>query len=179
MACRDWHMSVMELSKEMIQTTSCKRWIGHPPEKRIWAKIKKGDSDECWPYIGATKPEGYGFIMINGRSVMAHRFIWEFTFGPITGGLLVCHKCDNPPCCNPAHLFLGTPKDNLDDCKKKGRWADRSGEKAGNSKLTNDQIFKIREMSKLGFTQKQIGSEIGTHYTNVGRILNAKRWCHI
>lgn len=78
--------------------------------------------DECWPWTGAVTGKGYGKISLAYRHRNAHRVAFELWHGPIPDGLLVCHRCDNRPCCNPAHLFVGTAKDNAEDMMAKGRW---------------------------------------------------------
>lgn len=92
--------------------------------ERLWEKVDVGRPDECWPWRGSKK-RGYGRIRGEGgrqsRTLFAHRVVWQLEYGPIPFGLCVLHSCDNPPCCNPGHLFLGTNDDNLRDMRSKGR----------------------------------------------------------
>jgi hypothetical protein len=112
-------------------STGRKGVVGETPEQfsaAFWAKVDdSAGPDACWPWTGALfrpGPRGYGMnygrIKRNRRTLHAHRVAWELAHGP-TGELFVLHKCDNPPCCNPAHLFLGTAADNMADKVRKGR----------------------------------------------------------
>lgn len=114
-----------------------------PLEKRFWSKVKKGAG--CWEWTGSVNGGGYGLIFVraseNARRV-AHGLAWEITNGPVPEGMFVLHKCDNPPCVRPDHLFLGTHQDNMNDAASKGRMS--------NNKLTDDDVRRIREAHQYG-----------------------------
>ena len=89
----------------------------------FWGRVDRRGADECWPWTGLRLPWGYGSLRLRGHKSpsRAHRLMYEFKHGPIPVGQCVCHRCDNPRCVNPAHLFLGTQTDNLRDMRDKGR----------------------------------------------------------
>lgn len=95
-------------------------------EEKLWDNIdtSKGDN-ACWEWQGTRNSGGYGTLSGNENGLLAHRVAYEILVGEIPKGMFVCHKCDNPPCCNPSHLFLGTPKDNIRDMIDKGRHGDQ------------------------------------------------------
>lgn len=116
---------------EQARAAAQARWANHvkgvkvPRErdgKRFWAKVKRGTAEECWPWTGSKLKTGYGQLRENGKMIRAHRVSWELSRGPIPEGMNVCHHCDNPPCCNPDHLFIGTHLDNTRDKMHKGRY---------------------------------------------------------
>ena len=96
-------------------------------EERFWSKVIKGSAGDCWHWTGAKLPKGYGKFSVGPRAtrkiINAHRIAWELTNGPIPEGIWVLHDCDNPSCCNPMHLYLGTNTDNVRDKVSKGRQA--------------------------------------------------------
>lgn len=116
-------------------------------EERFWAKVDKRGIFDCWPWMASTGNDGYGHIGEGGRSrklLAAHRVAYELVNGPIPDGQCVLHECDNPPCCNPTHLFLGTQTENIHDMREKGR--ECCGEEHGASKLTRLQVEEARRL---------------------------------
>lgn len=126
------------------------------PVDRFWSRVVKHDG--CWEWTGAKWPFGYGsfraytgpkFSMPRNGYVDAHRFSWELHNGPIPEGMFVCHRCDHPPCTNPEHLFLGTQKDNMQDCSRKG--------KAGRAPiLTAEEVDSIKGWMKRGLSRPKV-----------------------
>ena len=95
-----------------------------PLALRFWRNVAVRSTNECWLWVGAIRYDGYGVIGLGTRQdglARSHRLAWELTVGPIPKGLFVCHHCDNPTCCNPNHLFIGTARDNHQDMRRKGR----------------------------------------------------------
>jgi hypothetical protein len=124
------------------------RWgrdVAHPKntETSFWKKVSTGTQDECWNWRGAKDKDGYGKYRLYDKHMRAHRIAYGFNHG-IPDGMLVLHRCDNPACVNPSHLFLGDQQRNIDDCKSKGRWP--VGEKNHNAKLTNEQAKYARHL---------------------------------
>lgn len=122
-----------------------------PLAERFWSRVEKRSPESCWLWAGKRNVGGYGRIVNEKRERMAHRVAWELTHGPIPGGFQVLHHCDNPPCVNPGHLFLGTIKDNAKDKIAKGRQATPApgrgvarGPDHMFARLTWDQVRAIR-----------------------------------
>ena len=133
----------------------------------------------CWEWTGPKSPKGYGSFALT----TAHRVAFSlFNNRDVPAGLYVCHKCDNRTCVNPDHLFLGTPKDNFEDCRRKGRWrcASPKGERHHNAKLTGSQIQDIRRLlAAKNMTQKMIGEFYGVSQSMISCINLKQNWSHI
>lgn len=142
--------------------------------KPMW--IEKGP-DECWPWTGAKRQNGYGHKGWRGKQYLAHRWMYERRVGPIPEGMVVCHACDNKWCVNPAHLFVGTQKDNVRDMYAKNRQADRKGEKCGTSKLTEKEVLEIRAASDA--KNVALAKQYGVSASLISQIRNRKTWTHI
>jgi hypothetical protein len=154
-----------------------------PLSDRFWVKVDKRGPDECWEWIGHRNKNGYGTIRPGGRgnaSVTATHVSYELANGPIPNGLWVLHRCDNPACVNPNHLFLGTHQDNVDDMIAKGRKRAAHGEAQHNSKLTTEQVIAIRQRYAAGnITMYQLAAEYGIGAGPICNIIHRKTWKHV
>jgi hypothetical protein len=149
--------------------------------KFTWAKVKVGGSDECWPWGGIINRHGYGQCSLDGKNRNASRAAYITHFGGIADDLLVCHRCDNRACCNPAHLFAGTQADNVEDCRRKGRLVHRSGadHPRGTAKLNESLVRYARKRFAAGDSQSQIARDLGVHPSVLGRAVRGHSWSHI
>lgn len=141
----------------------------------FWSRVNIKSKNECWPWIWGLSMYGYGkcSTCVYGTN-QAHRVAWMYSKGPIPKGMDVLHKCDNPPCCNPKHLFLGTNTENQMDKYLKGRQC--KGETIGNSKLTQRQVDQIRDLYMEGYLQREIAVMFGVQRPHISRLINHVRW---
>lgn len=144
---------------------------------RFWAHVDRSDPDACWPWGGTITAYGYGQISDGGRSVRAHRLAYELEHGEIPAGMQVCHRCDNPPCVNPAHLFTGSAAENQHDKRAKGRAA-RGEQNGGGGKLTADDVRAVRARLAAGDTLSAIARDHHVSRTLVRGIRDGKLWSH-
>lgn len=151
-----------------------------PVADRFWPKVERRGVAECWPWLASVrrKDEGYGAFWLSGRHQPAPRVAYELTHGPIAPGLVACHRCDNPRCCNPAHIFIAAPKDNDADRVAKGRQA--RGSRNAASKLTERQVWAIRRLRRFGVKPKQLCEWFGISGEHVWSLCNdPSLWKHI
>jgi hypothetical protein len=155
--------------------------IPYTLENILRYKSKKMDND-CIIYTGTIKKNGYGSISFKNKEYLAHRKSYEFYYGKISKNIHVCHHCDNPPCINPKHLFLGTAKDNINDCIKKNRNSSppiARGSKSNLSKLCERDVLEIKEKLKKGEAGNKIAKQYGVTRQNIYFIKSNKSWRHL
>lgn len=173
-------------------------------EERFWSKVNKDGptiphmETPCWVWT-AGKLKGYGLVKIGNKKLLAHRVVWMISNGPIPHdgsyhGICVCHRCDNPACCNPSHLFLGTNADNAADREAKGRnkltparlslelhpEKRPRGEKHSMAKLTDSEASYARiRYAEGGITQRQLAAQFGVSNVLISLIIRRKIWAHL
>lgn len=154
------------------------RWSGFAMSARKELEWEVDGQTGCWNVTSHyLKGDGYAILHRGGRSKLAHRYMWEEVFGPIPEGMNVCHSCDNPACVNPAHLWLGTQLENIEDRNRKGRSRWPQGEKQYNAKLTNEQVTYIR--THIEISQTQMARLMGVSQSVVRLIRLRRKWSHL
>lgn len=136
--------------------------------------VTPSTSDECWIWTGSLNLQGYGRFGHNYRDYIAHRVSYELHYGPIPEGMVVCHKCDNPPCVNPAHLFLGTHADNVADMVSKGR--NGRGIQMATPKLNEAQVLEIRALAASGMNYTEIARRYPVTNHQISEIARGAVW---
>lgn len=156
----------------------CSRACSHSnaPED-LWRWVVVGAEDDCWPWTRWLDRDGYGKIVVVGRAFKPHRLAFQLATGRDPGDQLVCHSCDNPPCCNPAHLFLGTQADNLRDMRTKGR--DRRGSTHPHARLTEQRVREIRRRRAAGEHGRRLAAEFGVSEASVCDAYRGRTWGHV
>jgi hypothetical protein len=146
-------------------------------QDRFWENVQKAEGEACWLWTGARDRRGYGYLSVEGRFAGAHRASWMIHQGPIPPGMGVLHRCDTPPCVNPAHLFIGTHLDNMADRDQKGRT--RKGETQPRARLTGEAVADIRRRHAAGEEIASIAADHGIAQTTVTNVANGARWAHL
>lgn len=176
--------------------------------ERFWASVEIGNPEQCWPWRGSFPAEcDYGAFFARRKRYPAHRVALSLSINDTLDGFLSCHHCDNPPCCNPAHLFKGTPSDNTADRDTKGRTAKgdrhfsrthpeklKRGDENGsrkyperlkrgtenhNAKLTEADVMEIHRMLARGERQVDIAAKFGVAQERISQIKRGEIWRHV
>lgn len=145
--------------------------------ERFWSKVNKGGDEECWHWVRGKDKDGYGIFWLNNTNIRAHRLAFILANGQIPKNMFVCHRCDNPSCVNPAHLFAGSSRDNINDMMAKGRTL--KGENSNGAKLKEDQVTEIKGIYSTGkVSSRQMAKRFGVSKNTILRIVNGDTWGH-
>lgn len=163
--------------------------LSEKEKRKFWNHVDKRGPDECWPWLVNISRKGYGVAWIRDTRFIASRLSWFIHAGSDPGNLLVCHRCDNPPCVNPSHLYLGTIAENLADASKRGLYPTGDnhyrrakphlvarGEQHPSCKLSDVDIESIKAMYSSGrYSHRQIATLHHVAKVTIGRVLNGER----
>lgn len=148
-----------------------------------WNRVAVGKSGDCWPWTGSINTWGYGSCQLDGKIMNASRAAFISTHGYHPEGLVVCHTCDNPACCNPSHLWADTQANNLADCRRKGRASGTfpAGAKHPRltAKLTPEMVSEARRLYATGVAQTEIARLFGVHSSSISRAVRGERWAQV
>ncbi|MER5750632.1 HNH endonuclease [Streptomyces sp. NPDC002088] len=146
-----------------------------PAVERFWSKVAKTGSDECWPYTANTTRLGYGMFHLNGRNQPAHRVAFFLTHGRWPEPHCL-HSCDNPPCCNPAHLSEGTHQENMRQMVERDRRTPSTGESHPAARLTEEDLAEARQLRDQGWKLSDLSQRYGISLSAIGRALQGRSW---
>lgn len=145
--------------------------------ERFWSKVNKGSDGECWDWVRGKDKDGYGSFWLNNEDIRAHRLSYIIKNGQIPRNMFICHKCDNPACVNPDHLFLGSNRDNINDMLSKGRT--RKGEMNNGARLKERQVTEIKKIYLTGkVSSRALAKQFGVGKGTILRIVNGDTWGH-
>lgn len=165
--CNKHYQEALRESRKAIKPTT---------EERFWAKVQKAPGDDCWLWTAHKDPIGRGRFNM-GREMFASRASWTLANGEIPEGMCICHRCDNPSCVRPDHLFLGTHQENMRDRDAKGRGNQAKGTAHSRARLTLEQVGDIRYLRRnTSLSLSEIGSLYGVTGEHVSGIARGKVW---
>jgi hypothetical protein len=144
--------------------------------ERFWRKVCVGSPDECWEWLGSKTDRGYGRINIEKVTYRAHRLAMLLAGKELPESSLACHRCDNPGCVNPAHLFAGSSADNINDCIAKGRWPSRVGEASPRALLSEAVVREIRRSTE---PHTVLARKLGVSPHAIRNARSRKTWSHV
>lgn len=148
-------------------------------QERFWDRVYRGEG-ACQIWLGYVDRAGYGVIRFNGKNHLAHRASWIIEHGPIPDGAMVLHRCDNPSCVNPAHLFLGTQRNNMEDMVTKGRSHKPIGTRNASAVLTDDQVRDIRASYVPQYGScVALARRYGVGRSTIWGIVKGNSWKHV
>lgn len=148
--------------------------------ERFFKKVGIGLNEQCWKWQGSNDGKhGYGRIAFRGKTYISSRVSYFIHYGFDPKSLMVCHKCDNPPCVNPHHLFIGTRRTNMTDRDLKGRNNIPKGEAHYLHRFTEKDVIQIRTLYKNGAMQHEIAEVFNTSQSVIKSIVNGKTWKHV
>lgn len=152
-------------------------WFWQQVEPKWTDAWKTGLSEPCWEWQHTKATDGYGAVSYEGRQRKAHRVAWVLATGEIIPkGMYLCHRCDNPPCVNPEHLYVGTNQQNQRDAVERGQHNPQRGEAHGMARLTLEQVQEMRRLFADGLNQRELADRFGTTLANVHLIVRGKKW---
>lgn len=171
---------------EITDALVARFWSHVNKQGSLWTDPETGETSHCWEWK-SPRVETYGAFSVTHKLGMgAHRFSWLIAHGDLTSEMYVCHKCDNRPCCNPLHLFLGTSSDNMLDASRKGRIGSQThpeailrGEQRGAAKMTDALVREIRKDFENGVPSIELARRHDITQRNVYSIVNRETWRHI
>lgn len=148
-----------------------------------WERVDRRGPDDCWPWTGAVNRSGYGAVQWRGKQRNASKAAYESISGEVPDGLMVCHTCDNPRCCNPGHLYVGTAKDNVTDKMERGRHRGGFAQGAAHprtvAKLDEAMVKEVRARSAAGESYSAIGRSLGLTATTIRGACIRLTWKHV
>lgn len=162
------------------------RWSEDKWRREFWTRVAKGDPGACWEWQGSRHKVGHGYAwvprsvpVLGGRVHYAHRIAFHLTHGAIPPGASICHHCDNPACCNPAHLYAGTQTDNMRDMIERDRRDHAHGSRIPHAALTDDLVREIRRRFRAGERIASIVRDMPASFTTVSAAAHGKSWTHV